>query len=76
MTVWSTYFAAVHLLICPDVTWEVLLNAIRHPYARAPSQVAPVVPEEPAAHDEEEEAEADAGAGHHAGKSCIFLHVS
>ena len=36
VSLWSFYFAAVHLLICPDVTWEVLLNAIRHPYARAP----------------------------------------
>ena len=57
VSVWSPYFAAAHLLIRPDATRGVLLNAIRHPYARAPSQVAPVAPEEPAAHGGEEEAE-------------------
>ena len=71
VSVWSSYFAAAHLLIRPDATWEVLLNAIRHPYARAPSQAAPVVPEEPAAHGGEEEAESDAGAGRRVGKSHI-----
>jgi len=76
VSVWSSYFAAAHLLIRPDATRGVLLNAIRHPYARAPSQVAPVAPEEPAAHGGEEEAESDAGAGRRAGKSCIFLHVA
>ena len=45
------------------MTWEILLNAIWHPYARAPSQVAPVAPEEPATHGGEEEAESDTGAG-------------
>lgn len=49
VSVWSSYFAAMHLLVCPDVTRVVLLNAIRRPYAWASSQVAPVVPEEPAA---------------------------
>ena len=44
VSVWSSYFAAVHLLIRPDETRGVLLNAIRHPYARAPSQVTPVAP--------------------------------
>ena len=53
--------------------WGVLLNVIRHPYARAPSQVAPVALEEPAAPSEEEVAESDACAGRRAGKSCIFL---
>ena len=48
------------------------MNAIRHPYARAPSQVAPVAPEEPAAQGGEEVAESDAGAGRRAGKSCMF----
>ena len=76
VSVWSSYFAAVHLLIRPDATRGVLLNAIRHPYARAPSQVAPVAPEEPAAHGGEEVAESDAGAGRRAGKSRVFLHVS
>ena len=37
VSLWSLYFAAAHLLILPDATREVLLNAIRHPYARAPS---------------------------------------
>ena len=76
VSVWSSHFAAVHLLIRPDVTRGVLLNAIRHPYARAPSQVEPVAPEELAAHGREEEAESDAGAGRRAGKSRVFLHVS
>nr|XP_045084577.1 chloride intracellular channel protein 6-like [Aegilops tauschii subsp. strangulata] len=63
VSIWSSYFAVAHLLVHPDATREVLLNAIRHPYARAPSQVAP---EEPAAHGGEEEAGADAGAGRRA----------
>ena len=29
---WSPYFAAAHLLVRPDATREVLMNAIRHPY--------------------------------------------
>ena len=69
MSVWSPYFAAAHLLIHHDTTREVLLNVIRHPYARAPSQVAPVALEEPAAHGGEEVAESDANAGRRAGKS-------
>ena len=69
VSVWSSYFSAAHLLIRPDASWEILLNASRHPYARAPSQVASVVPEEPAAHGGEEVAESDAGAGRRAGKS-------
>ena len=32
VSVWSSYFSAVHLLIRPDATREILLNAIRHPY--------------------------------------------
>ena len=76
VSVWSSYFATAHLLIRPDATREILLNAIRHPYARAPSQVAPVAPEEPAAHGGEEEADADAGTGRRAGKSYSSLHVS
>ena len=76
VSVWSSHFAAVHLLIRPDVTWGVLLNAIRHPYAQAPSQVAPVALEEPSAHGGEEEAESDAGAGRRAGKSRVYVHVS
>lgn len=76
VSVWSSYFATTHLLVRPDATREVLLNAIRHPYTRAPSQVALVAPEEAAAHGGEEEAKPDAGAGRCAGKSCIFLHVS
>ena len=76
VSVWSSYFAAAHLLIRPDAMRGVLLNAIRHPYARAPSQVAPVAPEEPEAHGGEDEAESDAGAGRRAGKSHVFLHVS
>ena len=72
VSVWSSYFAAAHLLIRPDATQEILLNAIRHPYAWAPSQVAPVAPEEPATPGKEEVAESDAGAGRRAGKSCMF----
>ena len=49
VSIWSSYFAVAHLLIRPDATREILLNAIWHPYARAPSQVAPAAPEEPAA---------------------------
>ena len=52
---------------------EVLLNEIRHPYARAPSQVVRAASEEPAAHGGGEEDEVDAGVGRRAGKSCIFL---
>ena len=33
VSVWSPYFAAAHLLVRPDTTREVLLNAIRHPHA-------------------------------------------
>ena len=69
VSVWSSYFSATHLLIRPDASWEILLNASWHPYARAPSQVALVEPEEPAAHGDEEVAESDAGAGLRAGKS-------
>ena len=76
VSVWSSYFAAAHLLVRPDVTREILLNAIRHPYARAPSQVASMAPEGPTARGAQEEAESDAGAGHRTGKFCIFLHVS
>ena len=76
VSVWSSYIAAAHLLIRPDATREVLLNAIQHPYARAPSQVAPVVPEETTAHGGEEVAKSDAGAGRRTGKSRIFLYVS
>ena len=49
---WSSYFAAAHLLIRPDATWEVLLNAIRHPYARhrrrwcGPTRKSPCPPAE------------------------------
>ena len=76
VSVWSSHFAAVHLLIYPDATWGVLLNAIQRPYAQAPSQVEPVAPEEPVARGGEEEAESNAGAGRRAGKSRVFLHVS
>ena len=76
LSVWSSYFAAAHLLICANAMRGVLLNVIRHPYAWALSQVAPVAPEDPAAHGGEEEAESDAGAGRRAGKSRVFLHVS
>ncbi|XP_044388727.1 uncharacterized protein [Triticum aestivum] len=31
---WSPYFATAHLLVRPDATQEVLLNAIWHPYDR------------------------------------------
>ena len=72
VSAWSPYFAATHLLVHPDATREVLLNAIRHPYAWAPSQVAPVAPEEPAAHGGEEVAGSDASTGRRAGKSCVF----
>ena len=72
MSVWSSYFAAVHLLVRPDVAREIILNAIRHPFTRAPSQVAPVAPEEPAAQGGKEVAESDAGAGRRAGMSCMF----
>ena len=68
VSVWSCYFSAAHLLIRPDVSWEILLNASRHPYARDPSQVAPVAPEEPAAHGGKEVAESNAGAERRAGK--------
>ncbi len=76
VSVWSSYFAAAYLLIRLDATREILLNAIRHPYAWAPSQVEPVAPEEPVARGGEEEAESDAGAGRRAGKSRVFIHVS
>ena len=62
VSVWSSYFAAAHLLVRPEAAQEILLNAIQHPYARAPWQVAPVAPEEPAAQGGEEVAESDAGA--------------
>ena len=73
MSVWSSYFAAAHLLVRPDASREVLLNASRHPYARAPLQVAPVALEEPAAQGDEEVAESDAGAMCRAGKLRVFL---
>ena len=76
VSVWSSHFAAVHLLIRPDATRGVLLKTIRHPYARAPSQVEPVAPEEPVARGGEEKAESDIGAGRRASKSRVFLHVS
>nr|XP_020156940.1 uncharacterized protein LOC109742265 [Aegilops tauschii subsp. strangulata] len=63
VSIWSSHFAAAHLLVRPDATRGVLLNAIRHPYARAPLQVEPVAPEEPAAHGGEEVAKSDAGTG-------------
>ena len=69
VSVWSSYFSAAHLFICPDASREIHLNASRHPYARAPSQVALVALEEPAAHGGEEVAESDTGAGRRAGKS-------
>ena len=73
VSIWSPYFAAVHLLVRPDASREVLLNASRHPYARAPLQVAPVAPEEPAAQGDEEVAESDAGAARRASKLRVFL---
>ena len=69
VSVSSSYFAAAHLLVHPDAAREILLNAIRHPYTRA---LSPVAPEEPAAQGGEEVAESDAGAGCRAGKSCMF----
>ena len=72
VSIWSSYFAAAHLLVRPDATPEILLNAIRQPYTRAPSQVAPVAREEPADQGGEEVAGSDAGAGRRAGKSCMF----
>ena len=36
---WSSYFAASHLLLRPDAIRGVLLNAIRHPYDGATTQV-------------------------------------
>ena len=68
---WSPYFAAAFLLIRPGATRELLLNAMRHPYDRERVQVVRVASEEPEAHGGEEEANADAGAGHRAGKSCF-----
>ena len=73
VSIWSCYVSAAHLLIRPDASWEILLNASRHPYARAPLEVEPVAPEEPAAHGDEEVAESDAGARHRAGKLRVFL---
>nr|XP_020183203.1 nuclease SbcCD subunit C-like [Aegilops tauschii subsp. strangulata] len=52
---------------------EVLLNAIRHPYDQARTQVVRVASEEPEANGREEEATADAGAGRRAGKSCVYF---
>ena len=66
---WSPYFAAAHLLIRPDATREVLLNAIRHPYVRARAQVGWDASEEPEAHGGGEAAAADAGGGPRAGES-------
>ena len=72
---WSPYFAPAHLLVRPDATREVLLNAIRHPYDRAPTQVVRAGLEEPTAHGEgEEEATADVGAGRRAAK--FFFRIS
>ena len=68
VSVWSSYFSATHLLIRPDASREILLNASRHPYARAPLQVVPVAPGEPVAHGGEEVAKSDAGAGRRAGR--------
>ena len=82
MSVWSSYFAVAHLLVRPDVTREVLLNAIWHPYARAPLKVVRAASEEPVAHGGEDEDEVDTGAGRRAGKSCllgfsfVFLELS
>ena len=78
VSIWPSYFALVHLLIRPDATRVILLNAIRHRYARAPSQVAPVAPEESAAPGEEEVAESNTDAGRRVGKFRVFssLHVS
>ena len=69
VSLWSSYFAVVHLLFRPDVTQEVLLNAIRHPYARAPSQVVRAASKEPAAYGGGEEEAVDVGARRRAGKS-------
>ena len=60
---WSPYFAAAYLLIRPDATREVLLNAIRHPYDRARAQVVRVASEKPEAHGGSKAAAADTGAG-------------
>ena len=49
---WSLYFAAAHLLVRPDATQEVLLNATRRLYDRAPTQVVRASSEEPMAHGE------------------------
>ena len=65
---WSPYFAVAHLLIRPDAMWEVLLNAVRHPYDRARTQVVCAASEEPEAHGGGEGATADPGAGRWAGK--------
>ena len=69
----SPYFAAAHLLVHPDATREVLLNAIRHPYDRAWAQVVRVASEEPEAHGRGETVAADAGAGRRAGESCFYF---
>ena len=71
----SSYFVVAHLLIRPDATREELLNAIRHPYARTPSQVVRAASEEAATHGGGEDADAGVGVGHPAGKFCS-LHIS
>ena len=74
VSIWSPYFAAAHLLVRPDATRDIVLNVIRHSYVWAPSQVAPVAPEEPAAQGGEEVAESDTGAVRRAGKLRVFLY--
>ena len=72
VSVWSPYFAAAHLLVHPDATREVLLNAIRHPYDRARAQVVRDASEEPEAQYGGEAAATEMGAGHRAGEPCLY----
>lgn len=66
---WFLFFAATHLLIRHDVTGEVPLNAIQHPYDRAMMHVVRADSEKAAAMLKEPEADdADVGAAHHRGK--------
>ena len=76
---WSPYFAACHLLLRPDATREVLLNAIRHPYDGMATQVVRAGSEEaeeveiPAEDPEADDAEA--GEARRSGKFAVLLRV-
>ena len=75
---WSSYFAIALLLVHLEATREVLLNAIRHPYDRASTQVERAGSKEAVVPGEaSEEADTKAGEVLHTGKlSCLLVETS